>query len=144
MDGRVRARGYQEERLVEILILNDWLLQRAQRRLWEAEAALCAGPDQALDGDNRELWVAQKQHDLELKQRYKTSCERAFYRAWGVLQGLRKDIERHQVALARLEAEKQKLERQLEAWKKKQGIESEPESRRQFDRIGITVPTASR
>src|SRR5579862_3355864 len=48
--------GYQEERLVEMLILNDWLLQRAQRRLWEAEAALCAGPEQPMEGDNRELW----------------------------------------------------------------------------------------
>ncbi len=133
--------GYQEMRLVEILILNDWHLQRAQLRLWEAEAALCAGPQEPLGEDGREIWEAQRQHDLELKQRYKTSCERAFYRAWSVLQGLRKDIDRRQVALARLEAKKQKLERQLEAWEKKQGIESKPESRRQFGRIGIPVPT---
>ena len=83
-----------------------------------------------MEPENREIWEAQRQHDLELKQRYKTSCERAFYRAWSVLQGLRKDIERYQVALGRLEAKKHKLERRLEAWKKKQGIESEPENRR--------------
>jgi hypothetical protein len=119
--------GHQEVRLVEILILNDWHLQRAQRRLWEAEAALCAGPEEPLQGDDLELWEAQMQHNLDLKQRYKTSCERAFYRAWSVLHGLRKDMERREVALARLEAVKQKLERQLEAWKKKNGVESEPE-----------------
>src|SRR5579862_2449098 len=69
--------GYQEQRLLEILILNDWHLQRAQLRLWEAEAALCAGPTEPLQGDDLELWEAQMQHNLELKQRYKTSCERA-------------------------------------------------------------------
>ena len=119
--------GYQEERLVEMLILNDWLLQRAQRRLWEAERALCAGPEESLDNDRTEIREAQKQHDLELKQRYKTSCERAFYRAWTALQGLRKDMERRQLALARLDAVKRKLEKQLEAWNKKHGVESEPE-----------------
>jgi hypothetical protein len=120
--------GYQEQRLVEILILNDWHLQRAQLRLWEAEAALCAGPEEPLERDDRELWDARMQHDLELKQRYKTCCERAFYRAWSVLQGLRKDIERHQVALTRLERQIHKLQSQSEALKKKLGIESQPES----------------
>ncbi|HZQ52943.1 MAG TPA: hypothetical protein VFB14_12140 [Bryobacteraceae bacterium] len=58
---------YQEMRLVEILILNDWHLQRAQMRLWEAEAALCAGPTEPLQGDDLELWEAKMQHNLELR-----------------------------------------------------------------------------
>ncbi|HEU5231571.1 MAG TPA: hypothetical protein VFU50_01835 [Terriglobales bacterium] len=61
--------SYMEERLVEILVDNDWFLRRAMRRLHEAEAG---------DGN------------VDLMQRYKTSAERSFYRSLNALQGLRK------------------------------------------------------
>lgn len=83
--------GYQEERLLEILIMNDWLLRRAQRRLMEADAS----------GDEREM---------ERRDRRKTRAEAAFYRAWNALQGLRKDIMRRELALIRSHAKVAQLE----------------------------------
>ena len=53
---------YSEKRLVEQVVLNDWLLKRANRRLLEAEAA---------DPELQDL------HRIELMQRYKTTNERA-------------------------------------------------------------------
>lgn len=76
--------GYQEERLVNNLVFNDWLLMRAQRRVMEVEAAI----------GEEGLPTAERQHELELMLRYKTTVERAFYRAWEALRGLRKDIMR--------------------------------------------------
>jgi len=47
---------------------------------------------------------------MELAQRYKNSTERAFHKAWRVLQGLRKDI-------MRLDDQKAKLKLQLDIFK---------------------------
>jgi hypothetical protein len=74
-------------RLVEQLILNDWLLQRANRRMLEAEAAPAD---------------AEYEHRLELMQRYKTSAERAFYRALAAMEALRKDRRYDELTLLRL------------------------------------------
>ncbi len=60
---------FMERRLVEILVDNDWFLQRTTRRLHEAETA---------DGN------------IELMLRYKTTAERSFYRSLNALQQLRK------------------------------------------------------
>jgi hypothetical protein len=68
--------GYHETRLVEQVILNDWLLKRANRRMLETEAQV----------DAEDYW-----HRVELMQRYKTTAERAFYRALAAVEGLRKD-----------------------------------------------------
>ncbi len=68
--------GYQEERLVEILIQNDWFLRRADKA-WHAGQ---------VEGND--------QHTLELMQRYRTTAERSFYRAWGAVRSLRKDLMR--------------------------------------------------
>lgn len=65
--------GYMQERLVEILIENDWFLKRAVRRLQEAEAA---------------------ERDVDLRLRHKYAAERAFYRSLNALQQLRKDLMR--------------------------------------------------
>ena len=77
--------GYAEERLVKQLILNDWFLQRATRRLQEAEAAVMDGKVDPL------RWSEKKRGHLQLMQRYKTTAERAFYRSLTAVQGLRKD-----------------------------------------------------
>ncbi|MBV8549847.1 MAG: hypothetical protein JOY54_01005 [Acidobacteriaceae bacterium] len=78
---------FQEHALVGILIENDVLYRRARRRLSQAEAEVVAasGPDPA-------HWSPEQRHHIDLMQRYKITAERAFYRAWKALQGLRKDI----------------------------------------------------
>lgn len=76
--------GYRETRLVEQLILDDWLLKRANRRLAEAEFR------------NTEDVDAQE-HRIELLQRYRTAHERAFYRALHAVEGLRRDILRNEL-----------------------------------------------
>ncbi|MBV8553190.1 MAG: hypothetical protein JOY54_17980 [Acidobacteriaceae bacterium] len=77
--------GYAEERLVKLLISNDWFLKRAMRKLEEAEAAVLgrdAGPQD---------WSEAERAHLQCMQRYKTAAERAFYRSLNAVQGLRKD-----------------------------------------------------
>ncbi len=89
--------GYQEERLVEILVRNDWFFQRADRRWQEAEAE---GADQ---------------HTLELMQRYRTTAERSFFRALGALRGLRKDLLREGNDRVKSEIRNIRLEADLKA-----------------------------
>jgi hypothetical protein len=91
--------GYQETRLVDILIQNDWLLQQSEQRLLEAEAALCNG-----SGDGQ---------DIEGKQRQKAGAERSFYRAWNALQGLRKELMQYELKLAKAEREIARLQAKL-------------------------------
>ena len=91
--------GYMEERLVEILIENDWFLRRTMRRLDEAEAN---------DGN------------VELMLRYKTTAERAFYRSLNAVQQLRKDR-------IRMDKVKRDIERDLE--KEVQKLKAELERR---------------
>ena len=55
-------------------------------------------------------WTSERRHRMELAQRYKNSTERAFHKAWRVLQGLRKDI-------MRLDDLKAKLKLQLDIFK---------------------------
>ena len=80
---------YQEETLVETLILNDWLHKRGQRLQLETEARVIGE-----SGFDPVAWTAEQQRGMELAQRYKTTAERAFYRAWNALRGLDKDIMR--------------------------------------------------
>ena len=96
---------YQEERLVEILVRNDWMLQRAERRYLEAQA-----------GD----WTPEQRHQLELMQRYRTAAERSFYRAWNALRGLKRDLERAAKESAWLRVKTNKLEAQEAAAKKRE------------------------
>ena len=53
---------------------------------------------------------------MELAQGYKNSTERAFHKAWSVLQGLRKDI-------MRMDDQKSRLKLQLDILKLKQARE---------------------
>ncbi len=64
---------YQEEKLVETLIRNDWMHRRAQRWHLAAEAGAVGE-----DGLGPMDWTAEQRHNMELTQRYKTSAERAF------------------------------------------------------------------
>ena len=106
---------FQEKKLVDTLIRNDWWHQRAERRLFEAEAAIA---DRS--GVNPQGWTAEDKHLLENMQRYKTTMERAFYRAWRALQGLRKDVMR--------ESEKnKKLQYELDVYKMREEVRKEHE-----------------
>lgn len=86
--------GYMEERLVGILIENDWFLQRAVRRLHEAETA---------------------QYDVELRLRNKYAAERSFYRSLNELWRLRKDLMRLEDKRSKsLEKDNQQLREELQ------------------------------
>ncbi|MBV8866143.1 MAG: hypothetical protein JO210_12185, partial [Acidobacteriaceae bacterium] len=115
---------YQEEKLVETLIQNDWLHRRAQRWQLETEARVVGekGPD-PMD------WTPEQQHKMELMQRYKTTAERAFYRAWSALQGLGKDIVRRDKDYEAMRLRVAKHELREEAQKLKAEKESVPRSR---------------
>lgn len=80
---------YQEERLVEVLIVNDWLLRRAQRWLMEVEASVAA-----LAGPDPLQWTSEQRQKIELAQRYKGTAERAFYKSLSVLRDLRREVRR--------------------------------------------------
>ncbi len=99
---------YQEEKLVETLILNDWLHRRAQT--WQVETEARAVKENGFDPMD---WTAEQQRKIELVQRYKTTTERAFYRAWSALHSLGKDIMRDD----RVEAALRLRNEELELWK---------------------------
>ena len=103
---------FQEYKLVNTLIRNDWWHQRAERRLLEAEAHIA---DKS--GVNPQDWTAEEQHLLEKMQRYKTTTERAFYRAWSALQGLRKDVMRNDDQKAKMHLQLEVLRAREEARK---------------------------
>ncbi len=75
--------GQAAESLLRRVILNDWFLQRAERRYIEAETELAAV--HPLE------WTEEQHHQIELYLRYKTTAERSFYRALSAFRGLRKD-----------------------------------------------------
>ncbi len=78
--------GHAENTLVDQLILNQWLMKRAERRVLQAEEAAVEEC-----GDDPHGWTEERRHTFELMQRYKTTAERAFYRSWNAVQSLRKD-----------------------------------------------------
>ncbi len=111
---------YQKEKLVETLIFNDWMHRRPQKWLLDSEASMVER-----FGVDPLHWPAEQRHLLELVQRYKTTAERAFYRSWSALQGLRKDIMRTEEKVC-------KLERQVavhEAREAPRNGQSEPKAR---------------
>jgi hypothetical protein len=92
--GEFEPDGYLEERLVEILIENDWSLKRAVRRLNPAEAAA---------------------ENVAPKQREKYAAERAFYRSLNAVHQLRKDLMKFDQKRSReLEKENRTLREELE------------------------------
>ncbi|MBV8866596.1 MAG: hypothetical protein JO210_14475 [Acidobacteriaceae bacterium] len=74
-------------------------------------------------------WTPEQQHKMELMQRYKTTAERAFYRAWSALQGLGKDIMRRDKDYEAMRLRVAKHELREEAQKLKAEKESAPRSR---------------
>jgi hypothetical protein len=121
---------YQEQKLVETLILNDWLHRRALRWLLAVEAAVVTA-----DGLDPTQWTSERRHRMELAQRYKNSTERAFHKAWSVLQGLRKDI-------MRLEDQKSRLKLQLELLKLKQARERAEQRAKKKEEERVEPPKA--
>jgi hypothetical protein len=122
---------YQEQKLVETLILNDWLHRRALRWLLAVEAAVVT-----TDGLDPTQWTSERRHRMELAQRYKNSTERAFHKAWSVLQGLRKDI-------MRLEDQKSRLKLQLDLLKLKQARErAEQRAKKKEEEERVEPPKA--
>lgn len=85
--------GYMEERLVELLIENDWMLRRVMRRLKETEEGT---------------------HDFDLMLRYKTTAERSFYRSLNAVQQLRKDRIRMDKILRDVSKELQQAQAELD------------------------------
>ena len=81
-----QPKTFREVRLVELLVQADWYLQRAHRRMEEAEAAVIGE-----DNTNPAGWTAEQVRTVELMQRYKTTAERAFYRALNACEQARKD-----------------------------------------------------
>ena len=100
---------FREERLVDLLVVADWFLQRAQRRMDEAEAAVVGE-----ENTNPANWTAEQVRTVELMQRYKTTAERAFYRALNACEQTRKDTERRATRDFNLERQLIKQERELE------------------------------
>ncbi len=104
---------YQEETLVEALILNDWLHKRGQRLQLETEARVIGE-----SGFDPVAWTAGQQRGMDLAQRYKTTTERAFYRAWSALRGLGKDLMREDKEKSGMDRRIKELETQLAAVQK--------------------------
>ncbi len=103
--------NFHERSLVEQLILNHWMMQRANRRLLEAEADL-VGSEETRYADG---WTPAQEHTLDLVQRYKTTHERAFYRSLNAVESLRKDILRNELLKNKLIETKDKRIKDLEA-----------------------------
>ncbi len=105
--------GYAEERLVTLLIHNDWFLRRAMRALAETEAALFGQ-----EGLHPADWTEAQRAHLQVMQRYKTTAERAFYRSLAAVQGLRRDRVYMLKESTRQERRIRELEREHEELKK--------------------------
>jgi hypothetical protein len=114
---------HQEHKLVGTLIYNDWLHRRAERWLMETEATIVEQ-----SGIDPMGWTDEQERKLQLVQRYKTSAERAFYRAWSALQGLRKDVMRTEEKLNKLNTELAVYKAREEAQKQN----SEPKAQAAF------------
>ncbi len=97
--------GYHEIRLVDQLIVNDWLLKRANRRFLETEAE----------------WAEEPAHTAELMQRYRTAAERSFYRSLSAVEQLRKDILRNEIIKEKLLSKNRMQEERIEALEKELG-----------------------
>ncbi len=96
--------GHMEETLANNLIESEWLLLRARRNRFNAEARAVG------EGKEPHEWTAEDNHQVELMQRYLTTAERSFYRAFNAMQGLRKDIMREKKNLFQMERLVHKIE----------------------------------
>ncbi|MBV9083033.1 MAG: hypothetical protein JOZ62_10175, partial [Acidobacteriaceae bacterium] len=86
---------FASESLIDKLVLEDWLLKRAERRVVEAEERLEASGDAM-------QWTEEQHKHLQLMHRYKTTAERAFYRSWRAVEQLRGSRMREAFAMERM------------------------------------------
>jgi hypothetical protein len=110
--------GQAGESLIERVILNDWLLRRAEAQYLEAEAVMAAVPPLER--------TAEQHHKLELYLRYKTTAERSFYRAFQAVRGLRKDKLKEELDF-------EKLKKRLEKYAKEAVREARSEAAEQAE-----------
>lgn len=95
-----QPQDYREQRLLDQLIFNDWLLEHANQRL------------------------QQEQDDAAM--RYRSSAERSFYRAFGAVEGLRKEAVRNwRMERARVERKTETEGREAAKQAAKQAKEAE-------------------
>ncbi len=99
--------GHMEQTLVKNLIESEWMLERARRNRWSAEARAVG------EGKEPHEWTPEEAHQVELMQRYLTTAERSFYRAFNAVQGLRKDIMRKDTGIFRMEMARIKDQREI-------------------------------
>ncbi len=126
---------YEQEKLVETLIQNDWMHRRAQRWLEATEARIVA--EAGLDPVD---WTAEQRHKMELMQRYKTTAERAFYRAWSALQSSEKYImqQKKENQALRLRIAKLELEQHAQKLKaEKAGPKAKSEARKKRQKTTV-------
>ncbi|HWF48240.1 MAG TPA: hypothetical protein VG168_14620 [Bryobacteraceae bacterium] len=103
--------GQREETLVQLLIDNHWFLKRASKRLEQVEEALPENVHEWKDADTKMLSTF---------QRYKTTAERAFYKAFREVEAylrecVRADNAAHKANLLRLKIEAQIANKPAEA-----------------------------
>ena len=110
--------GYKEQRLVEILTHNDWLLKRGFRRAYEAV-------ERAAGDDNlpREQWSTEAKENVDRMVQYKAQAERSFYRSLAFLEQLKKDIIRMEEKYLKVVRERDQFEQRLEKYEPKEAPE---------------------
>jgi hypothetical protein len=100
--------GQAAESLIERVILNDWLLRRAEGCHLDAEWELAQV--EASEASAEEI---EKGHQkVQLYLRYRTTAERSFYRAFYALRGLRKDKVREELDIEKFRKEIKRAVRQ--------------------------------
>ena len=105
----LNPQSFLEEQLVEQLILNSWLMLRANRR------------NSAVDGQESDP------HQIELMQRYKTTAERAFSRSWAAVRQLKNDLLKLHVQVEQLLKQSAENREKLDKFEKKERKEQEEE-----------------
>lgn len=112
--------------MIARVILNDWLLQRAEGHYLDAEWELAevaarehtteeVNPGTADNGQQAPCAleeVDQKHARVQLYLRYRTAAERSFYRAYYALRGLRKDKVREELEVEKFREEIKRAVRQ--------------------------------
>lgn len=122
--GKYEMDGQDGESLLSRVVLNDWLLQRAERNYLNVEAGL---------GDIDPLeWTLEQHKKLELFQRYKTTAERAFARFYNMLRGLRKDRMKEEFSLDNVRKVMERIARESKEKEesKKEEAQAKPASKR--------------
>ena len=95
--------GQAGKSLLKRVILNDWLLQRAEGHYLGAQEDVAMTEPAA--------WTEEQHKKVQLFLRYKTTAERSFYRAYNALKELRKDKVREELQMDKV---REKIEKFVE------------------------------